>query len=80
MIRRERSDGGEARGNEEREKRENSEREQSEDRDREKRERDKRELRQHRLPLLVVQLLQGTAVLLQTHEFPTIFCSKAMQQ
>ena len=48
-----------------------------EDRDREKR--DKRELSQefeeeHRhLPLLVVQLPQGT-------EFPTRFCSKALQQ
>ena len=44
-IRRERRDGGEARGNEEREKREHWEREKREDRDREKRERDKRELR-----------------------------------
>ena len=69
MIRRERRDGGKARGNEEREKREDREREQREDTDREKRERDKRELRSqfeeeehHRLPVLV-QLPQGTAVL-----------------
>ena len=64
MIRRERRDGGEARGNE---KREDSERGQ-----REKREREKRELRSifeedeeeyHHLPLLV-QFSQGTAVLL----------------
>ena len=57
--------------------------------DREKRERDKRELRwqfeeeeeeHHHLPQLVVQLPQGTAVLLRRHEFPTRFCSKALQQ
>ena len=64
------------------------EREQREDRDREKRERDKRELRwqfeeeeeeHHHLPLLVVQLPQGTAVLLRRrHEFPTRFCSKVL--
>ena len=34
----------------------------------------------HHLPLLVVQLPQGTAVLLQRHEFLTRFCSKALQQ
>ena len=52
------------------------------------REKDKRELRlqfeeeeekHHHLPLLV-KLPQGTAVLLQRHEFPTRFCSKVLQQ
>ena len=71
MIRRKRRDGGEG---EERGLRKGA------DRDREKR--DKRDLSQefeeedkeHRhLPLLVVQLPQGT-------EFPTRFCSKALQQ
>ena len=59
-----------------------------EDRDREKRERYEREWRwqfeeeeeHHHLPLLVVQLPQGTAVLLRRHEFPTRFCIKALQQ
>ena len=72
-------DGGEARGNMEKEKREDWEREQREDRDREKRERDKMGLRwqfeeeeeeHHHFPLLVVQLPQGTLVLLLIHEFP----------
>ena len=79
MIRRERRDGREARGNEEREKREDCERKQREDREREKRERDKWELRRQfeeekghcHLPLLVFQLPQGTAVLFRRHEFPT---------
>ena len=71
MIRRKRRDGGEG---EERGLRKGA------DKDREKR--DKRDLSQefeeedkeHRhLPLLVVQLPQGT-------EFPTRFCSKALQQ
>ena len=71
MIRRKRGDGGEG---EERGLRKGA------DRDREKR--NKRDLSQefeeedkeHRhLPLLVVQLPQGT-------EFPTRFCSKALQQ
>ena len=84
MITREKGDGGQARGNEEREKREDLERdrEQREDRDGEKRERDKRELRwqfeeeeeHHHLLLLVVQLPQGTAVLLQYISSPTRFC------
>ena len=34
----------------------------------------------HHLPLLVVQLPQGTAVLIRRHEFLTRFCSKALQQ
>ena len=34
----------------------------------------------HYLPQLVVQLPQGTAVLLRKHEFPTRFCSKVLQQ
>ena len=34
----------------------------------------------HYLPLLVVQLPQGTAVLFLRHEFPTIFCSKVLQK
>ena len=33
----------------------------------------------HHLPQLVVQLLQDTMVLLRVHEFPTRFCSKALQ-
>ena len=56
--------------------------EQREDRDREKREKRNRQKGvemtifeggggYHHLPLLVVQLPQGTAVLLQRHEFPT---------
>ena len=58
--------------------------------EREKRERDKRELRRqfeeeeeehhHCLPLLVVQLPQGTAVLFLRHEFPNRFCSKVLQK
>ena len=67
LIRRERRDGGEG---------EEREREQREDRDRDKRELSKQfeeEDKEHRhLPLLVVQLPQGT-------EFPTRFCSKALQ-
>ena len=34
----------------------------------------------HHLPLLVVQLPQGTAVVFQRHEFPNRFCSKVLQQ
>ena len=70
MIRRERRDGGEEKGS----------------RERIDNERDKRELRrqfeeeeeehQH-LPLLVVQLPQGTVVLLRRCEFPTRFCKSA---
>ena len=55
--------------------------------EKERNERDKRELRSqfeeeeehHHLPLLVVQLPKGTAVLLRRHEFPTRFCSKVLQ-
>ena len=54
-----------------------------------KKEKETRELRRqfeeeeeehHHLPLLVVQLPQGTAVLFRRHEFLTLFCSKALQQ
>ena len=45
MIRRERGDGVEARGNKEREKRGDQEREQREDRERQKKESDTKELR-----------------------------------
>ena len=58
--------------------------------EKEQRERDKRELRRqfeeeeeehhHYLPLLVVQLPLGTAVLFLRHEFPTRFCSKVLQK
>ena len=50
--------------------------------------RDKRELRRqfeeeeeehHHLPLLVVQLPQGTAVFLRRHEFPTRLCKSAAE-
>ena len=34
----------------------------------------------HHLPLLVVQLPQGTAVLLRRYNLQTRFCSKALQQ
>ena len=34
----------------------------------------------HHLPVLVVQLPYGTAVLLRRQEFPTRFCSKELQQ
>ena len=59
-----------------------------EDREIEKRECDKREVRRqfeeeeeehNHLPLLVVQLPQGTTVLHRRHEFPTRFCSKVLQ-
>ena len=35
------------------------------------------EEKHHHLPLLVVQLPQGTMVLLRRHELPTRFCSKS---
>ena len=60
--------------------------EQREDRDREKRQKELRwqfeedEEEHHHLPLLVVQLPQGTAILFRRHEFPTRFCSIALQQ
>ena len=57
-------------------------------RERIEKERNQRELRRqfkeeeedhHHLPLPVVQLPQGTTVLLRKHEFLTRFCSKALQ-
>ena len=79
MIRRERRDGGEAREKEDKEKRglRKGDRERQKELRRRQFEEEKEE--HHHLPQLVVQLLQDTVVLLRLHEFPTRFCSKALQ-
>ena len=86
MIRSERMDGGEARGYEKKEKKDDSEREQREDRDREKRERS-----QKGIEMTISRGDGGTSTLASaccsassrhwvTPVFPTLFCSKTLQQ
>ena len=76
-------DGGEAWGNEESEKRiEKGSRERIEIERRQKGVEmtfEEEEEEHHHLPMLVVQLPQGTAVLLRRHEFPTRFYSIVLQ-